>query len=96
MAAVFSLIDDLTHSGAIALIALAVLGLELVVIALAIRAPSLRHSLLLNGVSGIALMSALYLALKDSGGVAIALCLAASLAAHLLDLTSRLKSARNR
>jgi hypothetical protein len=95
MTAALHLIDGLTQSGAIALIALCVLGLELVVIAFAIRDAALRRSLLLNGFSGIALMAALYLALTGHGGVPIALCLATSLGAHLLDLTSRLRALRN-
>ncbi|SDT96014.1 hypothetical protein [Stappia sp. ES.058] len=95
MTATLHLLDSLTHSGAIALIALCVLTLELAVIALAIRDTALRRSLLLNGLSGIALMMALYLGLAGRGGaLLIALCLAASLAAHLLDLMARLRPSR--
>lgn len=95
MTTALQLLDSLTQSGAIALIALGVLLLELGVIGLAIRKASLRRSLLLNGLSGIALMAALYLALTGRGAVPIALCLAASLAAHLFDLTSRLRSSQD-
>lgn len=95
MTTALQLLDSLTQSGVIALIALGVLIVELGVIAIAIREASLRRSLLLNGFSGIALMAALYLALTGRGGLPIALCLAASLAAHLVDLTVRLRSAQD-
>lgn len=95
MTTALQLLDSLTQSGAIALIALGVLLLELGVIAIAIRKASLRRSLLLNGFSGIALMGALYLALTGKGGVPIALSLAASLTAHLFDLTARLRSSQD-
>jgi len=87
-------LDRLAAGGALALIALVVLSLEMAAFALFVRDAALRRSLVLNGASGVALMLALHAALTGGGGLRIALFLLLSFVAHLVDLAARLRAAR--
>jgi hypothetical protein len=85
-------IDALAASGALPLIALAALAVEVIgVFWFFGNRPQLRNSLLFNAMSGAALIMALHGALTGAGGMVIAAWLASSLAAHCADLWVRLR-----
>jgi hypothetical protein len=85
-------IDALAVSGALPLIALAALAVEVIgVFWFFGNNPRLRNSLLFNAMSGAALLMALHAALTAGGGMIIAAWLASSLAAHCADLWVRLR-----
>ena len=85
-----ALIESLVRDGTVALLALAILGIELVSVLL--FSPGVgRLQLLANGLSGMALILALRAALIGQDALWIALWLALGFAAHLGDLIGRLR-----
>ncbi|WP_223998616.1 hypothetical protein [Aureimonas sp. SA4125] len=86
-----ALIDGLVLDGTVAVMAIAILGLELLAILL-FKPGAPRLPLLANALSGLFLILALRAALIDAGALWIALFLALGFAAHLGDLVGRLRS----
>jgi hypothetical protein len=84
------MIEGLVRDGTVALLALAVLGLEGLAILLVAKGQA-RLPLLANALSGVALILALRAALLDQAPHWVALWLGLSFAAHLLDVFSRLR-----
>lgn len=85
-----ALIEGLVRDGTVALLALAVLGLEALAILFAAKRDA-RLPLLANAASGVALILALRAALLDQAPQWIALWLGLGFAAHLLDVFVRLR-----
>ncbi len=88
-----SMLEPLVYDGTVTLIAIAVILLELAVLAgLALfrgRRPA--ADLIANALSGLFLILALRAALIDSGALAVAGFLGLSLLAHLADMVSRMR-----
>ncbi|MBO6757537.1 MAG: hypothetical protein JJ902_14490 [Roseibium sp.] len=82
---------DFVQSGAIVLMACAVLIAEGLFYMLARRRVPRPASLLLTIASGFALLGALHAALSGAGTIAIALWLILALCAHMLDMITRLR-----
>ena len=81
---------DFVGDGRIALVALAVIALEAVLIALFLRHRARIGGLALTMASGAGLLGALYAALTGASAGAIALWLVAALVAHAADMFTRL------
>ena len=85
-----ALIDNLVREGTVALLALAILGLEALAIAFLARRAA-RLPLFANALSGMALILALRAALLGQAPVWVALWLGLGFVAHLADVFARLR-----
>jgi hypothetical protein len=86
-----SLIETLVTNGAVTLIALGFLALELVVL-LAMRRRIRRGTdIAANAISGLFLILALRSSMMDDGAVAIAAFLGVAFLAHVIGLAARLR-----
>ena len=86
-----ALIEGLVRDGTVALLALAILGLELVVL-FGFKPGVPRLPLLANALSGMSLILALRAAILGQDALWIAVWLAVGFAAHLGDLVGRLRN----
>ncbi len=89
------MIAALIESGSIALIAVAILVVEVGVLLVALRGRGMRLGLITNGLAGTTLLMALYAALTRAPATHVAVWLALGLLAHLADLATRLRAGRS-
>ena len=89
------MITALIESGSIALIAVAILVIEVGVLLIALRGRGMRLGLVTNGLAGITLLMALYAALTGAPATHVAIWLALGFLAHLADLAARLRAGRS-
>ena len=86
-------LTDFIASGWIAPVAILVLWVETLVLSRMSNDPGRRlRALAANAMSGTCLLGAVWAALVDAHPGLVALCLAASLAAHVMDVLVRSKS----
>lgn len=78
----------LLEDGQVALVAMAVLSAEILLVVVVRRASA---RFLANGMAGLALLGALYCALSERGALIVLACLALGLAAHLVWLSRELR-----
>lgn len=81
---------DFVSDGRIALLALAVIALEALIIVIFLRGRANVVSLALTMASGAGLLGALYAALSGASAGMVAVWLVASLVAHAADMLTRL------
>jgi hypothetical protein len=89
-----ALLETLFENGAITLIAMAVLALEILLILMIRPAGLLAGPVVANGISGFGLLAALGAALTDRGFIVVAVFLTLGLAGHLADLAMRISHAK--
>jgi hypothetical protein len=86
-----AMLDILVLEGSVTIIALAVLGLEIVALIAMARTRRPTADLIANALSGVFLILALRAALIGSGTIAIAAFLGLAFVAHVVGVLSRLR-----